>query len=139
MVRFHKTSGLCHPARNLVQRRRPRFRDRALRRLDIPVDRASSVELLAGSTVVATAPLATDPGSGNWATLTATYTSATNDPLAEQALTILLDGDAALINNYDNVRLRRDCRRGAPEPSTWALFSLGAAAFVAKRRRRRKT
>ena len=118
---------------------KPRLQQNRFHRLDIPVDWASIVELLAGSTVIATAPLAADPGSGNWATLTATYTSAANDPLAGQALTILLDGDAALINNYDNVRLSTDLPAAAPEPSTWALFSLGAAAFVAKRRRRRKT
>jgi hypothetical protein len=108
----------------------------AAHRLDYAVDWAPIVELLAGSTVIATAPLPADPGQGNWATVTATYTSGASDALAGQALQIVLGADATNLNNYDNVRLTSAGALSTPEPATWALFSTGLLAFFARRRRK---
>jgi len=105
-------------------------------RLDEAVDWSPIVELLAGSTVIATAPLPTDPGQGNWAILTATYSSGASDPLAGQSLQIVLGADGSSINNYDNVGLTSSGALATPEPSTWALFSAGLLALFAKRRKK---
>ena len=89
------------------------------------------IELLAGSTVIATAANPVIPGVGQFGLATLTYTSALIDPYAGQALGI------ALINygpqmNYDNVTLNAspsNASPSVPEPATLVLVGLGFAAL----------
>ena len=62
-----------------------------------------TAQLFAGNTPIASATGA-QPALGGWATWTGTYTSSASDPLAGQALKIVLGATAAQ-GDFDNVRL----------------------------------
>lgn len=86
-----------------------------------------SVELLAGSTVIASDFSGLQPAPAQFATTTLSYAVAPNDPLIGQPLTIRLGGASQV--NFDNVRL-------AAIPAAGPLALLGLGGLIATRRRR---
>ena len=81
---------------------------------------APTAQLFAGSTLIASAT-GTQPPLGGWTTWTGTYQSSASDPLAGQALKIVL-GTTAAQGDFDNVRLT-----AAPAgTSTTCSYTLGA-------------
>ena len=87
-------------------------------------------QLKVGNTLVNA--VGTNPGQGDWATFTATFTALTSgDPIS-----IILSSQTAQ-GDWDNVRLSSSMVAGIPEPSTWAMMVLGFAGvgFMAYRRR----
>jgi uncharacterized protein (TIGR03437 family) len=70
-----------------------------------------TVQLFAGSTLIASATGA-EPPLGGWTTWTGTYTSSASDPLAGQALKIVL-GATAVQGDFDNVQLTAAPASGA--------------------------
>ena len=91
-----------------------------------------SVLLYAGSTLIATATF-TEPTSGNFSTATAVYDSGESNPLAGQALKIVLSS-GGMQADFDNVRL--DASTVIPEPATFLLCGLGLVTAVMLRRRK---
>ena len=76
-----------------------------------------TVQLYAGSTLIATATGA-QPAVGGWTTWTGTYQSSVSDPLAGQALKIVLGATTAQ-GDFDNVRLT-----AAPAGTSACTYSL---------------
>jgi hypothetical protein len=95
------------------------------------------VELLAGSTVLASVntPLIPSPGTFGQATLT--FTSTANDPLAGQLLGIEFESGTDQAD-FDLVTLDAvsDAPATVPEPATLAMFGFGLAGLGLIRRHR---
>lgn len=93
------------------------------------------LELVAGSTVVASQQNAVAPAEGTFVTTSFTYTTDDDDPLAGSTLAIRLlnlDASAGLEVNFDNVSLTATA---VPEPAT-AAAALGLVFLGAATRRR---
>jgi hypothetical protein len=86
-----------------------------------------TVQLLAGTTVIASDASTLQPAPGQFATTSLTYTPLAGDPLIGQPLTIRLGG--ALQVNFDNLRL-------TAVPAAGPLALLGLGGLIATRRRR---
>ena len=84
--------------------------------------------LFAGNTHIASATGA-EPALGGWTTWTGTYQSSASDPLAGQALKIVL-GATGVQGDFDNVRLSASGAGGATGSCTYSL-SAGSASVTA--------
>jgi hypothetical protein len=96
------------------------------------------IELLAGTTVIASAD--GNPTAGNWVNVTAAYTSPVADPLAGEALSIVLFNSGAYgvtVGDFDNVRLGNNLGSSIPEPASSGLAGLALVliAFVSRKRK----
>lgn len=104
-------------------------------RTDVPVI-DYYIYLMAGNTIIAADNNSLHPDPGTWLTSTITYTSGANDPLAGQALSIVL-GVNTWQTDFDNVRLADPPAGsvGVPEPSSLLLMGFGLLPLVRRRRR----
>jgi uncharacterized protein (TIGR03437 family) len=84
-----------------------------------------TVQLFAGSTLIASATGA-QPPLGGWTTWTGTYQSGASDPLAGQALKIVL-GSTSPQGDFDNVQLTSAPVASLPPPCSYALNATSAA------------
>ena len=114
-------------------------------RSDIPLPSAYSVELLAGSNILATwsnlmAPLPTAPGAGEFVSDTLLFTSQTqNDPYAGLALGVVLQAGGSTNNevSYDalNLNVINDVNL-IPEPTSVGVLIVGLIGTLVLSRRR---
>jgi hypothetical protein len=91
-----------------------------------------AIGLFVGSTQLASHSHPTPLGFG-WITDSVTYSSPIGDPNAGQPLTIVLTSFGTE-TEFDNVRLDAET---APEPGSFVMLVLGAAAILGRRVRRR--
>jgi len=91
------------------------------------------IELLAGSTVIATDNTGLNPASGQFLVSTLTYNSGASNVLAGQPLGILLKGNSGGQPNFDALSL--DGTATVPEPRTEAFCLIGLALICALRLR----
>lgn len=101
------------------------------------------IDLMAGNTILAADNSSLHPASGTWLTSTITYTSGPDDPLAGQALSIVI-GVNKNQTDFDNVRLNAvdplSDAPGQPVPEPGSIFLVGCGlgtTAVAKLRRRK--
>jgi hypothetical protein len=98
---------------------------------------AYSVALYAGSTLLGVES-SLDPLAGTFDTSVVTYASLASDPLAGEALRIVLFGAGPQVN-FDNVRLdATPAGQPVPEPGTLLLVGSGVAAMISRSSRRRR-
>ena len=108
------------------------------------LDRSSAgytVELLAGSNVIASETNAITLLNGQLTDRTITYTSLANDPNAGQPLGILITNTISTFiatTDFDNVRLTATAVPDVPEPAGVTLALCGLAGVLACRLRRRQ-
>jgi hypothetical protein len=89
------------------------------------------VELVAGSTVVATDNTGVTPLKGQFLNSIISYTAPVSGPTIGQALSIRLSS-VGIQTAFDNVRLDA----AVPEPGTWSMLLIGFGAMAAGIRRK---
>jgi hypothetical protein len=87
------------------------------------------IELLAGSTVIASDNTGLNPASGQFLVSNLTYNSGSSNVLAGQPLGILLSGNHTGQPNFDALSLDGSSS-AIPEPRTAAFYLIGLAALI---------
>jgi hypothetical protein len=98
-------------------------------RLDTPHNDGYTIQLLAGGTVLNGTTNFPNPTQGNFVVATDSYTTGAADPLLGQPLEIKLISAATGQTSFDNVLLDAS-PVNVPEPTTLALFAIGAAGLL---------